>query len=66
MTNANCLLKFKENIGLVNSSSEIIDIHIYFTYLFSMQSIQKAKKNKKPFVTLNRSLSSTLHTDKLK
>lgn len=39
MTNANCLLKFKENIGLVNSSSEIIDIHLYFTYLFSMQSI---------------------------
>lgn len=39
MTNANYLLKFKENIGLVNSSSEIIDIHIYFTYLFSMQSI---------------------------
>lgn len=39
MTNANCLVKFKEKIGLVNSSSEIIDIHIYFTNLFSMQSI---------------------------
>lgn len=29
MTNANCLVKFKENIGLVNSSSEIIECKVY-------------------------------------
>lgn len=36
MINVNCLVKFKENIGFVNLLLEIIDIYIYFIYLFLM------------------------------